>query len=949
MTRSTAKAAAAAAKAVASSKDHDSSNADVAASYTEWLEKREEIEVRLKTISVPLPRLTAKARPTPRGNKKPRSKKRGGPRSKSQAPMEETNIIVEEEQREAAALVPYVPKTDVHWDFVMKELMWLGADFQGERKRQIANAKKLGASIIKFHENKEKRRLKQLQMAETNRKKLAARLGRNVKGWWTKLEKIVSYKQKLSSDRERQASMNKQLVKLVQQTEKYTESLTSSSQTKKANLVSTEEENSEGGDDDISMNDERRHRNRKRRRTKKQHHYKHHSLTIEEALALASRHRKTKSIDYSRMKLEESEFYGESTADEGSVGSAGYSDEEYSPPPSDDEKYGEWSDDETTLEKAMAEEMRARSGKGDFESNDESRVGANYSADPEELRKLHEEQEMDIEQVLERLQKEEEEGNDEMDTEETADNDVRKKQVHFEEKETNSEARTTATSTSETSPRPKRPMVDPGEDADDDGDASDVEDYHDVLERAKMADNNDDDDFQACEPEPDDETTMEAEERLGRDMTYEEEIALLNKESEMSVEELRAMYAGINEVNDTNASETNEPEDETIEEEEIISSDDADGEFEADKNEVDDETTMIAEERLGRDMTYEEELEMLNRENEMSVEELKAMYAGMYGNSGENEETSNHSQTEEETNAETSATDDDSLNDDDDEFEADKNEVDDETTMIAEEKLGRNMTYEEEISMLNRESEISIEELRAMYAGMNDIGGADATGDDDENDVDNNLQILTSKLIDNDSNYTNNDEIVSASDDDGEFQVTGPAEVDDETTMIAEEKLGRDMTYEEELEMLNQENEMSVEELRAMYAGMNDADNDESGVEDSSSNKGDTTAKKDLDESEKKRKREEYASDIVLSDTDRDTKRSRDGTMSESENDGTAAMKALEASAVKARETLASRPFLLAPWVKLRKYQQVGLNWLVSLQSRRLNGILADGTYENMN
>ena len=28
-----------------------------------------------------------------------------------------------------------------------------------------------------------------------------------------------------------------------------------------------------------------------------------------------------------------------------------------------------------------------------------------------------------------------------------------------------------------------------------------------------------------------------------------------------------------------------------------------------------------------------------------------------------------------------------------------------------------------------------------------------------------------------------------------------------------------------------------------------------------------------------------------------------------------------------------------------RKYQQVGLNWLVSLQSRRLNGILADGTF----
>jgi len=54
-----------------------------------------------------------------------------------------------------------------------------------------------------------------------------------------------------------------------------------------------------------------------------------------------------------------------------------------------------------------------------------------------------------------------------------------------------------------------------------------------------------------------------------------------------------------------------------------------DDEFEADQNEVDDETTMIAEERLGRDMTYEEELAMLTWENEMSLEELRAMYAGM--------------------------------------------------------------------------------------------------------------------------------------------------------------------------------------------------------------------------------------------------------------------------------------------------------------------------------
>jgi hypothetical protein len=61
---------------------------------------------------------------------------------------------------------------------------------------------------------------------------------------------------------------------------------------------------------------------------------------------------------------------------------------------------------------------------------------------------------------------------------------------------------------------------------------------------------------------------------------------------------------------------------------------------------------------------------------------------------------------------------------------------------------------------------------------------------------------------------------------------------------------------------------------------------------------------------------------------------------------GLTAISTLEASAERAKRTTASRPFLLSPWVQLREYQSVGLNWLVSLQTRRLNGILADGKFK---
>mmetsp|Transcript_7652 Transcript_7652/g.22422 ORF Transcript_7652/g.22422 Transcript_7652/m.22422 type:complete len:1551 (+) Transcript_7652:1-4653(+) len=257
---------------------------------------------------------------------------------------------------------------------------------------------------------------------------------------------------------------------------------------------------------------------------------------------------------------------------------------------------------------------------------------------------------------------------------------------------------------------------------------------------------------------------------------------------------------------------------------------------------------------------------------------------------------------------------------------------------------------------------MSVEELRAMYAGMNDDGAddnedkdgvgprTDGTGDVPAGDSAKSDEKPVHEHSDNP------DEVQSASDDDGEFEMTGEPEVDDETTMIAEENLGRDMTYEEELATLNRENEMSVEELRAMYAGMNDGENNESLQEGSGEGNKDGDNETVADEPEprpdgtKKRTRDSledssslHASGNTGNNKKRTRKEQKSNDASESsENDGTAAMEALEASAVKARETLASRPFLLAPWVKLRRYQQVGLNWLVSLQSRRLNGILAD-------
>ena len=142
--------------------------------------------------------------------------------------------------------------------------------------------------------------------------------------------------------------------------------------------------------------------------------------------------------------------------------------------------------------------------------------------------------------------------------------------------------------------------------------------------------------------------------------------------------------------------------------------------------------------------------------------------------------------------------------------------------------------------------------------------------------------------------------------------------VDDETTIEAEEKLGRDMPYEEEITLLNQENNMSVEELRAKYYGESDL------------------------ASGKKRK---ISADSDTSDSQQSLRQNKMPRFEEKDlvhDEGVSALRSLELAESKARHTTVSRPFLIASWVKLREYQQIGLNWLVSIQTRRLNGILAD-------
>ena len=973
--------------------------------YSELLDRREEIKKRLKEISLEDIVNETINSPTAGGSK---SRKRSNKKistaddgnSPTTAASSSSNTQPQSPPSSSSPLatttpstqvVSYIPKSiDTHQDFLMKEMLWLSADFQAERKRQISKAKKISTAIKQFHKTKEKRRSKELTDAFTKKRKLAAKIARDVsKGWWqAKIERVIMFKQKLDADETRRKGMDRQLGFLVRQTEKYGESLSQQFHGK------DKRNNSDDGMVEYT--------------------------TIEEAMGLTqssqsvqasqtsttlswsrSRRKQILSKNYTQMNsiTAENEFYGESTTDDDQ-------NEDYTP--SSDEN-----DDETTFleaeEKDRVERRRKRKlfqqpqhettdpdKKNDFDDDDDddssSFNSCNAGTDPEEIRKLQEEGEMDIDLVLKRLEQE----TDDLQEKETNTNktqtipplnekslekaqtetldQISKKSVTFvddvndnsikKRSETNSPHNDSKHNGNHMKKKTESENND-GNDADDDADASDVEDFDDTnhsgLNSTCYSSSSDEStDFIAdIQNDVDDETTIEAEELLGREMSPTEEIEMLKRENEMSTEELRALYfpdlnhnvsngkssrrvstrakKNLKDVSyskaasDSSLEETGNVKYNTVTNSVLDNSLNNETEekdldsFVPDLEEMDDETTMEIEEKLGNEMNPDEEISLLQKESEIPIESLREMYAKMvHENSSslnENNMTDKEGsrvktrrrRTKSMKSLKREIVEDNDDGSNEEEFEPQQNEKDDETTIEAEEKLGREMSYDAEISMLKDESEIPIDELRKMYGVINTSQEEACKIDfeQSENDVDS--ESFTNTL----SEQLNS--IEDATEDD-EFQPDTKVVIDDETTLDQEEKFGQDISYEEELSILKEESEIPIEDLHSMYIEMEN-----------------TITNKQSNGNGKKRRISQFDSDEK--GTVKKHKKVEDKNI---DSEGSSALQKLEAADDKARHTMVCRPFVLAAWVKLRLYQQIGLNWLVSIQSRRLNGILAD-------
>lgn len=118
---------------------------------------------------------------------------------------------------------PQRPKA--HWDYLLEEMVWLAADFAQERKWKKAAAKKCARMVQKHFQDKAMAAQRAEKAQELQLKRIAAFVAKEIKVFWSNVEKLVEYKQQTKLDEKRKKALDQQLSFIVDQTEKYSQQL----------------------------------------------------------------------------------------------------------------------------------------------------------------------------------------------------------------------------------------------------------------------------------------------------------------------------------------------------------------------------------------------------------------------------------------------------------------------------------------------------------------------------------------------------------------------------------------------------------------------------------------------------------------------------------------------------------------------------------------------------
>ncbi|CAB1434263.1 unnamed protein product [Pleuronectes platessa] len=263
---------------------------------------------------------------------------------------------------------------------------------------------------------------------------------------------------------------------------------------------------------------------------------------------------------------------------------------------------------------------------------------------------------------------------------------------------------------------------------------------------------------------------------------------------------------------------------------------------------------------------------------------------------------------------------------DDRDFEPPCEEEDDEETLDVEEQQEGNdaETHRREIELLKEEGMLPLDQLLSTLKLPQETVSEEECSDETSSSVE---------------------------EEDGEFTANDEDAEDEEDTIADQEKVEGNLNHEEELDDLAKEGDMTVEELLEKYKGAYASDFE---APSASGSKASSDSEVSGDEEEETEEDEsDVESNSSSSDSQGDSAENDESEKEVEENENEEERKKEISHIAATAESLQPKGYTLAtakvktpiPFLlhgTLREYQHIGLDWLVTMYEKKLNGILAD-------
>uniref|UniRef100_A0A182QDT2 Helicase domino n=1 Tax=Anopheles farauti TaxID=69004 RepID=A0A182QDT2_9DIPT len=255
--------------------------------------------------------------------------------------------------------------------------------------------------------------------------------------------------------------------------------------------------------------------------------------------------------------------------------------------------------------------------------------------------------------------------------------------------------------------------------------------------------------------------------------------------------------------------------------------------------------------------------------------------------------------------------------DGDKDFSADEDSTDDEDTIREQEKSERNQDHKKELDELNADNEMSIEELMAKYKNLPAAGEKMELDSDDDAD-----EPETSVVRERKRRRTRNQPLTESSPSDDE-------EEEEEEEDASEEDNSEGLT--------GSDDELSMEEEEEEEEEADVSDADEAAME--TEDEEDAIGLKHLLDDETGSTTAETATGASAAVAGSSKSHSEKDDML---NDAAAIAESIQPKGNTLSSTSVVTPIPVLLKHSLREYQHIGLDWLVTMHDRKLNGILAD-------